>query len=762
MIIKIKKYWTFLFVFAVWFVFACPYFIKNTIPFPSTYQQTNFAPWNAYNEYVGPVKNGAMPDIVTQIFPWRYFSIKEFKQGKIPLWNPSSFSGTPHLANYQSNAFSLFNIFFFVMPFVQAWRIVVLLQPLIAGFFMLLYVRKIGMTGFSQVISSLSFMFCGFITTWMAYATLGYAILFLPLSLYAIESYIEKTSIRYLFLLAFTILLSYYSGHFQTSVYFVLVTISYALYRSFSIKSIKDKISLFGSILFGLMLTMTQVLPSLEFYGQALRSNLNQFVEVVPWNYLPTFFAPDFFGNPVTRNDWFGHYAEWNGYAGIAALLFGLYSFTKMRHKQTIFFISLLIIAMLLAFPTPISWLIVKFKVPVLSTSAASRSLVLFSFALSVLAGNGLDSVQGESKKTSIIVWIFFSLLTTFSLWVYIFFHFGLQPNQLHIARQNSIFPTIGGVFCILVFLAIWKMPRHIKNIFFICLILFVSFDLLRFATKWMPADPLPLTFSQTPADSMFRNIADKGRIIGNLESGVCTYYGLQCLGGYDPLYIDRYGTFIASLGSGKVTHADRSSVIFPINSPYALKIMNLLNVRYVIHKHSDDFLGWTFPYWNYPNQFVSVADDGVYKILENKSVYPKAFLVNKYVVGRGDQNILDLVLSRQTDLAKTVVLESPVNFSLGAKTGIVKLLSSSSQEYRLQTSSTANNLLFISTPFYPGWKATIDGRTTAILRADFAFQAVLIPSGVHTVVLSYTPQSFFLGILLGLFGLIGLISLSF
>ena len=48
-------------------------------------------------------------------------------------------------------------------------------------------------------ISSISFMFCGFIVTWMNYATLGFAIIFLPLALFSIEKYFSfvKGSISY-------------------------------------------------------------------------------------------------------------------------------------------------------------------------------------------------------------------------------------------------------------------------------------------------------------------------------------------------------------------------------------------------------------------------------------------------------------------------------------------------------------------------------------------------------------------------------------
>jgi len=43
----------------------------------------------------------------------------------------------------------------------------------------------------ASVIGALGFMFCGFITTWMSYGTLVYAILFLPLAIFAVEKYYQ-------------------------------------------------------------------------------------------------------------------------------------------------------------------------------------------------------------------------------------------------------------------------------------------------------------------------------------------------------------------------------------------------------------------------------------------------------------------------------------------------------------------------------------------------------------------------------------------
>src|SRR3990167_10652940 len=93
-------------------------------------------------------------------------------------------------------------------------------------------------------ISSVSFMFCGFLTSWMGYATLGYAILFLPFSLYCIEKYYETKRNILLFLLSLTLPLAFFSGHFQTSLYFLIALFAYIIYKFASTRNMHNTLYL--------------------------------------------------------------------------------------------------------------------------------------------------------------------------------------------------------------------------------------------------------------------------------------------------------------------------------------------------------------------------------------------------------------------------------------------------------------------------------------------------------------------------------------
>jgi uncharacterized membrane protein YfhO len=47
---------------------------------------------------------------------------------------------------------------------------------------------------------------------------------------------------------------------------------------------------------------------------------------------------------------------------------------------------------------------------------------------------------------------------------------------------------------------------------------------------------------------------------------------------------------------------------------------------------------------------------------------------------------------------------------------------------------------------YYPGWTAAVDSQPVRLFRANYAFRAVQVPAGPHTVVFDYRPLSFAVG----------------
>ncbi len=345
---KFLQYWPIGVIIFVWLIFASPYFFKGLVPVPSKYLVTFFPPWSA--QYGMALKNNAMPDVVTQMYPWKKITIESWKRGQVPLWNPYSFSGTPHAANYQSAVFSPVNLLYLVLPFLDAWSVSIILQPLLAGLFLYFFLRVLDRSREASLLGSIAFMFCGFLTVWMAYGTLGWAVLWLPLLFGATVMHVHKRSWWNPVIISVGLAWSFLSGHFQMSVYVLSAVIAFIAYQVFLTKKIQAGIELGVGVLVGLMFSATQILPSLEVYSWSVRSELFTQGGGIAWQYLITIFAPDFYGNPVTRNDWFGFYAEWASYIGVVPLLLAIYAIVR-RTKHIGFFLGLAIVSLLIATP---------------------------------------------------------------------------------------------------------------------------------------------------------------------------------------------------------------------------------------------------------------------------------------------------------------------------------------------------------------------------------------------------------------------------
>lgn len=760
----LSKYWPYIFIVVFWFIFSSPYFISGRAPFASDYQVNFFAPWSAHSELAGPVKNNAMPDVIGQIYPWKKFTIDVLKTGQLALWNPYSFSGTPHLANYQSAVLSPFNLMFLIMPFKDAWSILVLLQPLLAGLFMMLLLRFYKLSNFPSLIGSLSFMFCGFMTTWMGYATLGYAILFLPLALFFIEKYLDRKKKVFLFLFALTFPLSFFSGHFQISLYFLLFVFAYLVFKLISSKNRRNVIELLVFLVFGILLSSLQLEPSISAYLLSFRSEIFQKTEIIPWGYIPTFIAPDIFGNPVTRNDWFGHYAEWNAYIGLIPFVLALYAVIQRIKPIRIFFLLMALLSLMFSFQGPVLDLLVALKIPVLSTSAASRIIVLFSFSMIALAAFGFEDLVNDLKNRKInkaLVLMTFVGFIFAAIWYVILAKLFIPVDKISIARQNLILPTVFYVSFFLLILTSFLSQKVGKERFtqgFVLLVIMITaFDLLRFATKWQTFQNKDLIYKDLPITDEFKKLSDVNRSFGNFGAEVGVYYHLPLVEGYDAIYSKRYGELIASIDDGRLQQANRSTVNFPRASENATKAANLLGVKYIIHKISDGQAGWTFPIWKNPQDFSKIYDDGKYQIYENKKAFPRAFLVGEYKVASNDQEAIDLIMA--SDLRETVILEEDPKLKLsGIGMSNAHIVKYSPNHIRIETTSDKDNLLFLSDEYRRGWTATLDGKESKVYRTNYIFRSVFVPKGKHVVEFQYLSQSLREGLILTLSGVVGIV----
>lgn len=743
---KIFEAWPILFLVGLFVIYGWPYFFQNKIPLPTAYLISNAAPWKNYYPG-GPFKN-AIPDVVGQIYPWKYLTIEALRAKELPHWNPYIFSGNPHLANFQTAVFSPFNFLFFVLPFLDAWSLLILFQYFFTGILTYILSREIGLSREGALLSSIAFSFSGFLVTWGAYGTLGYAISFLPLALFGGERILKK-QFKFLPILVISLVFSFFSGHIQTSLYLALAVLTYLLVKFLILKPERITLLIFTlSFLSSFILILPQLLPTLKFYeysGRILVGLSPQAFQnlTFQWPKFVTFLAPDFFGNPVTRNDWYGGYAEWMGFFGsIPFILASLVMLDIKKEKRLWSLLAVGILGLALATYNPISRFLSSVNIPIFSNSTPSRAIVLVSFAGSMLAGFGFDFLNKKwlKEKKYLLVLIIFAIIFTV-LW---FLTFILPiPELKTVSRRNLILPTIlFSVFvgAIIIYdILIYRIEGKrffsaIKVVLGAVILFLVAFDLLRFAKKWQPFDTREWAYPKTPVLEFLQKQAGYYRYFGQLGMATATIFHLPSVEGYDPLSLASYGEFIDSASDGKVKEMYRVAVTLQTREKNTKKIFDLLGVKYLTYDAGNPQNEFVFPVWQYDRSiYPKIYDDGKYLIFENKEAFPRVKLFYNYVVKRDRQEILDQMFREDFDLTKTVVLErEPLNVKEGSGRAEIVSFTPNGVEVKVETSAPA--VLFFSDNYYPSWEAQVNGKKTEIFRANYTFKAVVVPEGTSMV----------------------------
>src|SRR3990167_4406649 len=214
-------------------------FLKGYVPFPGDLLVGQYNPYNSYS-FLG-YSPGGYPnkaqdfDVLELLYPSKYFSIEQFKNGEIPLWNPYNFSGTPHLASLQSGSFYPLGLIFYILPFLHAWSFYIYIQPILAGIFTFLFLRELRLGQKGSFLGALSFAFSSYLVVWIEYGNIGHSILWLPLLMFFSLKFLRKPSLSLSLAITAGLTLSLLAGYIQTSFYFFVFLLVFMLFNIISL-----------------------------------------------------------------------------------------------------------------------------------------------------------------------------------------------------------------------------------------------------------------------------------------------------------------------------------------------------------------------------------------------------------------------------------------------------------------------------------------------------------------------------------------------
>jgi hypothetical protein len=155
-------------------------------------------------------------------------------------------------------------------------------------------------------------------------------------------------------------------------------------------------------------------------------------------------------------------------------------------------------------------------------------------------------------------------------------------------------------------------------------------------------------------------------------------------------------------------------------------------------------------------------------RVYENLRAMPRAWLAPEVVKVDPNQALEAIKTGRLPDgrvfdPSQIALIEAPLvlNSQDADSKASASIASLSATQMEVRTKSTRAGFLVTSDAYYPGWRASIDGRDVWLYRADYAIRGVMVPAGEHTVRFDYRPRSFYLGAGVSLISMLLLIALA-
>jgi hypothetical protein len=761
------------------FLFFSSFVIQNKLPIPSDTIIGLYHPFRDLyvKDYPNgiPYKNFLITDPVRQQFPWRNLVVNYEKNFELPLWSPYNFAGAPLLANFQSAAFYPLNILFFILPFEYGWSILILLQPLMAGVFLYIYLRNLQISSYACFLGAIAFSFGGFSMAWLEWGTIGHTALWLPLILLSVDKIFNNSSntqffnfqflpagrqgsifngkikIRKIFVWSlvflFSLVSSFFAGHLQTFFYMSLVTTAYFVFRWWETGKSKSIIWLFLVLntLF-LILTAIQWWPTLQFISQSARG-VDQIWQrpgwFIPWQNAIQFFSPDFFGNPATLNYWGEfNYAEFVGYVGIFPIMISIMA-VFAKKKEALFFGIIFLLSIVFSFPTVLAKIPYSLQFPLLSTSQPTRLLFLTDFAISVLAAFGFDVLirnLGKTKKVVLPIAIFAVIFG--ALWYFVLRGHNTYPlisaENISVAKRNIYLPTVlFFVSSALVVLHQFIKNHKYKSILVIVLILLTIFDLFRFFSKFTTFSDKAYLFPDTKALIYLQEQSGHFRIMTTDERimppNFSAMYNLSSIDGYDPLYLMRYGELMAAIKREKPD----------ISSPFGFnrivtqhnfdsQLIDLMGVRYVLSLSDLS-----------ASKLEKVYSEGQTKIYKNNSAYPRTFFINNIAKATDKNEAIKKMFDSSIDFRDTAIVENYSESKISFTKGTANIVEYKNNSIAIEVNNTDEGFLVLMDTYYPTWSAQICSsdltscNSTKIFLTNYNFRGVQVPPGSYRVIFS-------------------------
>ena len=757
-------------------------------------------------------KNLFFRDILNFHYPLRRVLIDSYTRWQFPLWNPYIYLGQPMLANPNYMAFYPTNLFHLFWSFNYAFKLHFVIHPLLAGPGLYFLQRRLGILPLAAFGGALVYEFSGAVLSFLNVYNIVPAVALVPWIAWSFLRALERRSGPRLVTLGILIALQIVAFEplmVQCSILLLAgLSILHILTAENRRQGLRSVIQVgFASGLFGVGVAAVQVLPALELMPYTVRGTGYAATLVSWWSMHPmdlvNFLVPRFFGDSytMTASLYWGegfHFGR-EGYIvsyfiGGGTLLLAVLSFWSAQKRLRSVLLGLACISLILALGqfTPAYYWLGKI-IPIFRLGRfPSKFALLLTLSLAILAALGLEVVlklrEEQKRRRAVLVGPVLLALAIAILCLGLWLYLQINPQILADRIRSLLEPTMAPFKDVKGITA--QMTASLKwtgtfALIFAGLLLLAGFrkrtplpaSLLILA---LGAEILPQNLRLTPlmsgADVDFvsevtthlgQRSAEVVHRVMHLDSAMhvavhrlkvpnlsVAWYSLLNRRTGQPFFGImngvQYALFVPIDDLNTTESNNLLEAYKRLQGEDGLALLKKVNCMRVLTQGQIDServrLEASF----------ETSSDMPVRVYRLEDILPRAYIATGVRRAASHANALDLVADPSFPARDTVVLEDPGPVSpAGHSSGEARLRDYQNQFVRYETSSAVPGYLVLLDSYFPGWTAKLDGKPVPILRANYAFRAVEIPQGIHTVEFQYKPLSFYAGLTISLVSIV-------
>ncbi|MFQ5576545.1 MAG: YfhO family protein, partial [Anaerolineae bacterium] len=669
----------------------------------------------------------------------------------------------------QSGLFYPFNLLLFLLlpaVTVQSLELLAIFHFWLAGLGMFLYLqhsplaRRLKLHPLAALTGAVAFEFSDLFIVHFGNLNMIAVAAWLPLVMLAFQTAVRQKRVGPALAAGGLLAVATLAGHMQITLFMVLALALYAVWEALAVERGPAPLRyLLLALVVTVGLSGLWLVPTLHMSRYTPRADL-PYPEAAAFSLHPAqligLLIPNYFGRDPAL-----HWGPWSrvetGYIGVLTLLLALVGAVLKPGRQTRFLLILGGAGFLLALgDTTIlhGWLSLspgfgQFRAP-------ARYILLLDFALAALAAVGLnalmDAPTGEARRRlaallKLITRILGSL-TVISLPLAYFALLITQDRHPDIFRRAQGAVTGVVTFALLLvasltLLHLARTGRLRKTALGLGAALIITLDLFSVGANVDVGYADPAGGYNHPAALAFlrQNLG-----LSRVEVTTDVWHVWQ------PNFALLYGLYDAWGLYNPLTLADTSRYWQQVG-PRRSAAYSFLGVKYIIAgKGGAPADGDIVPVFN--------ADPGI-NIYLNRGALPRALFVSQAIFAPSHQAAWEALKSPQFNPAATVILEDvpPAWAVNGPADGDARLewLDYTLHHVSVAVAAGGPGYLVLSDAYFPGWRATVDGRPAPLYRANYAFRAVPVPAGEHVVAFNFKPVSWVIGLALSGLTLAGL-----